>query len=386
MHQRNDSVFQLSLTEIAFTLVFILLILLGWMYFDADTKRQEALARLEQVETLPHAQEAFESVSSALRKQLSDAGVDANEVIQRLLDDSKAAAKASALEVQIQDLNAQLTALAEIKKILSQAGEAIPGSATEEALISALELRARLEEKISGMTPDMASSEPVKSKKTEKSENPVKSQKSSKAEKSVTADRADKAAATPQRLADEELATKAIAALELQQRLEQELMAQLAKPLERGQEAMLAKTLVEGLKANRSKENADLRGQVAFLKAKLEARGGRDYPPCWADETTGKVQFLFTVEVRPDAVAVTPAWPPARDADARALPGIEEVIAKSPHSYSAFRERVRGIFQKSDVLQCRHYVQLRSVVPDAVQSDRARLMVETYFYKIELPR
>lgn len=360
MHQRNDSVFQLSLTEIAFTLVFILLILLGWMYFDADQQRREALTRLEEVEALPYAQEAFESVSSALRRQLEDAGVDANEVIQRLLEDSRASANNAALRAQIDDLNAQLTALTEVKAVLAQAGESTSGKGAEAALVSALELRARLEEKILATAEDPTPSE----------------------------EQVQRTSSSPPRrtLTDQEITKKAVAALELHQRLDQELREQLAKPLKPGQEAVIAKSLVEALKSDRAKENADLRGQLAFLKAKLEARGGRDYPPCWADEVTGKVQFLFTIEVQPDGVAVVSAWPPARESDALALPGIKDVLAQSTHSYAAFRERVRGIFQQSEQRQCRHYVQLRSVIPDAVESDRARLRVESYFYKIELPR
>lgn len=134
------------------------------------------------------------------------------------------------------------------------------------------------------------------------------------------------------------------------------------------------------------KENADLRGQVAFLKNRLDARGGRDYPPCWADEKSGKVEFLFTIELRPDNVSVVPAWPPGREADARALPGIANVLSGSPHSNSSFVSHIQEIFGKSQALQCRHYVQLKSVIPDAVQSDRARLMVEYYFYKTEMRR
>src|SRR5690606_17851227 len=73
------------------------------------------------------------------------------------------------------------------------------------------------------------------------------------------------------------------------------------------------------------KENADLRGQVAFLKNRLDARGGRDYPPCWADES-GKAEFLFAVELRPEGVVISPGWPERRAADANALPGVTEAL------------------------------------------------------------
>ena len=134
------------------------------------------------------------------------------------------------------------------------------------------------------------------------------------------------------------------------------------------------------------KENADLRGQVAFLKNKLDARGGRDWPPCWADED-GKVEFLFSVDLRSDTVAVSAAWPAKREADAKALPGVGELLA-GPLSYQDFQASVQGVFEwsKRHDPQCRHYVYLRSSIGDAIQSDRARLMVENYFYKAEVRR
>ena len=42
MGKNSDSIFQLSLTEIAFTLIFMLLMILGWMYFDAQKQRLAA--------------------------------------------------------------------------------------------------------------------------------------------------------------------------------------------------------------------------------------------------------------------------------------------------------------------------------------------------------
>ena len=46
MGKNSDSIFQLSLTEIAFTLIFMLLMILGWMYFDAQKQRLAAESKL----------------------------------------------------------------------------------------------------------------------------------------------------------------------------------------------------------------------------------------------------------------------------------------------------------------------------------------------------
>lgn len=83
--------------------------------------------------------------------------------------------------------------------------------------------------------------------------------------------------------------------------------AALARELESGaKQAKDLSAISEGPEALK-KANADLRGQIAFLKARLDARGGRDYPPCWAEEMTGKVQFLFTIEILPEGLRLQPA-------------------------------------------------------------------------------
>ncbi|GHT85655.1 hypothetical protein AGMMS49543_17410 [Betaproteobacteria bacterium] len=348
----SDAVFQVSLSEIAFTLVFILLILLGWMYFHADEERREALARFDALNTQtlrPYEQEAYEQARQALASQLATRGVDADAVIERLVDSAKAAAHTAALQTRVEDLEAQLSTLTEVKAVMEKAGRAMAQTATEDVLSSALELRARLEQKIldpAGQSPRGA-----------------------------------------RQLSDLELETRLGSAVELRQQLDH-AFAELGLSIAPGHETEWARRLVDAHvnKTGDERETADLRGQIVFLRGRLEARGGRDYPPCWADEQSGRVQFLFTVELHPESITLTPSWPPAREQDARALPGIDDLLGKSPHSYAGFRERVQGIFQRSNARQCRHYIQLRSRITDAASSDRARLMVESFFYKMELAR
>ena len=180
--------------------------------------------------------------------------------------------------------------------------------------------------------------------------------------------------------------------------LKRQLKTQMNKDLIPGQEAQTVRDVVVATKSygdlaksganpgQIEKANSDLRGQIAFLKNRLDARGGRDYPPCWVDET-GNVEFLFAVELKPDSVVVVPAWPPRRETDAHALPGILDVLT-APNSNQSFVSRIQGIsgWSRSQNPECRHYVQLKSSIADAVQSDRSRLMVENYFYKTEARR
>jgi hypothetical protein len=191
-------------------------------------------------------------------------------------------------------------------------------------------------------------------------------------------------------LSAEEVRKRARQSIEGNEAIRRELQRALGREVARGREDEALRRLIDASGVTKTevlaKENADLRGQVMFLRNRLEARGGRDYPPCWADES-GKVEFLASIDLRPDAIVVAPAWPAKREADAKALPGIQELLDGS-HTFAEFQSRVSGVFdwsRKQDP-QCRHYVQLRSNISDAVQSDRARLMVENYFYKVELRR
>lgn len=325
MPSRHDQVFQLSLTELAFTVAFIVLLLLGAVLVQAQAGRAQAEAALAKVNNAEQGAAALKAAKDQLETALKAAGAsNPDEVITRLLAQADAQAEQQRLKQRIADLDAQLTALVELQKQIDRAAAGQGADITRQAVTQALATAAAL-----------------------------KSQ----------------------------------------------LKAQLNQDLPAGQEAKTVQDLVAAAKRldelaqnplnpeAARKENADLRGQVAFLKNKLDARGGRDFPPCWADES-GKVEFLLAIEARPDTLAVAPAWPANRDADARALPGMAALLSGSPHSTQDFVNRIQGIFNwsKSHDPQCRHYVQLKSAIANAVQSDRARLLVEGYFYKVEARR
>jgi hypothetical protein len=315
-----DAVFQLSLVEIAFILVFILLILAGWMYQHSGEEHGETFARPQE--------------SGAREARPHDA--------QGVFDETGAAA----LQKRVDDLETQLSALAEVKAVMDEAGKSMARMATEAALRSALELRTKLEEKI--LVPGGGKSGGAR------------------------------------QISDRDLAEQTMAALELRQQLDRALGG-LGLSIASGQEAAWARDLVAAHveKATGSRENADLRGQVAFLLSRLEAQGERYFPPCWADEHSGRVQFLFNLELRPNLIAVTPAWPPVREMDAIMLPGMNELLARSPHAHATFQERAQGIFQHGNARRCRHYVQLRNRITDAANAEQAQSMVEALFHKAE---
>lgn len=358
MTQRNDMVFQLSLSEIAFTISFLLLLLLGYLVFREQTGREAAEAALAEAQSNERAAFAeLHAIKSALSPGLQrDGGPSPDEIITELVAAGEIRADRDRLRQRVADLDAGLTALTELQRQAQTAAQA-----RRPEIESALSLQEQV--------------------------------------RSLMEDDADASlqAAGPKGT-DAHLPDRVKSALATALELKKQLKAQLDKELAPGREAQTIQDVVAAARSysdlagspggsgHVKRENADLRGQVAFLKNRLEARGGRDYPPCWADEKTGKVEFLFFVEVKPNSVIVEPAWPPNRDADARALPGIERILSDSPHSNPNFVRRIQGIFNKSRECQCRHFVRLKSTIDNAVQSDRSRLMVENYFYKSEVRR
>ncbi len=113
------------------------------------------------------------------------------------------------------------------------------------------------------------------------------------------------------------------------------------------------------------------------------------FPSCWIDKN-GKIDFLLSVNLTDNGVITTPAWSKERENDANALPNIQQLLAKGePISIEAFKTNAQDIFRYSEnnkPEECRFYVRLSSTISDAVKSDRARLAVESVFYKDEKRR
>jgi hypothetical protein len=409
--QSNDQVFQLSLTEIAFTIAFILLLLLGYLVVKEQIERKAAEAELAKVQSSERATQALDAAREALRAALQGTGVGSpDEVVTRLVAAEDARAERDRLKKQVEDLDAKLTALEELRKRLEEAASSSrPGIARDEvsaALALQDQVRKALEEADTAPPParQPTASAPLAAPSGTSSSLDTTARRAAAAsatrpsalrESSSKSDDSSKTSRDRQR--DAETLARVRQAIAATGEFRKQLKAQLNRELAPGKETETVRDVVAAAKGYGElakagvnpeqirKENSDLRGQVAFLKNRLDARGGRDYPPCWADES-GKVEFLFAVEVKPDLVVVTAAWPPRREA-ASHLPGMAEVLA-GPHSNQQFVNRIQGIFNwsKSQDPECRHYVQLKSSISDAVQSDRARLMVENFFYKTEVRR
>lgn len=384
MTKRNDQIFQLSLTEIAFTIVFVLLLLLGYLVIKEQTERVAAEAALAKVQSTEQAAAALELAKGQLKVTLGEAGAgNPDQIISKLIESDAIRAEREVLAKKVEDLDAKLTALTELQNLISKSPAPEKAEVVRSEIDSALALQ-RLVRKslIEDSVETVESSQPPQV-------GTIQPSAIASAATIVSAKKSPTNAVVMERVKQSMVATS---------EFKKQLKEKLDRSIRGGEEVAAIRDVVSAAKSFGElgkgglnpevikKENSDLRGQVAFLKNKL-ARGGLDYPPCWADEN-GKIDFLFLVELKPDSILVSPAWPSRRESDAKKLPGIEEVLAGGPMSSQKFIDRVQGIFNwsKSQNPECRHYVHLKSSINDAVISDRTRLMVENYFYKAEVRR
>lgn len=134
--------------------------------------------------------------------------------------------------------------------------------------------------------------------------------------------------------------------------------------------------------AEQQKEISKLRESNNYYRV----RAGLDKPPCWLKDNQPEYMFSVTLQ-RDNTVQVLPIWPEDRDAEARAVPGVIDMVEKKNMSVGEFRRLAAPILRDSDNQKpdaCRYYVQLRNLVPDRKTADISRLIVEQYFYKLEL--
>lgn len=136
-----------------------------------------------------------------------------------------------------------------------------------------------------------------------------------------------------------------------------------------------------------AKENADLKGMVSNLRAKLGAGRGADYPPCWANER-GQIQYIFnmslmdngTIQVHDNAI-------PERAADQAKLP-LQYVRYDSPMDPTEFNHVLLPLFNYSQQHdpQCRFFVRVYDQTSDSNKlTYKASLRtVERFFYKLAM--
>ncbi|MDH4381362.1 MAG: hypothetical protein QE509_05690, partial [Gammaproteobacteria bacterium] len=136
MTRRNDQVFQLSLTEIAFTIAFLLLLLLGYLVFMGQAARQDAEKKLADAQTAQSAADALNSAKTALATLLQNAGIsNPDEVITKLVASEELRVERDKLQQRVDDLDARLTALTELQNQVEKVAASQRSAVTQDEVL-----------------------------------------------------------------------------------------------------------------------------------------------------------------------------------------------------------------------------------------------------------
>ena len=136
----------------------------------------------------------------------------------------------------------------------------------------------------------------------------------------------------------------------------------------------IVKLIEENKKTKR--ESNELKNQNKYLRIKTEGHGP---PPCWVNPK-GKEEYLFRIILKNGIYIIEKDWPEHRQADAMALPSVNEMVGKS-FDRNSFRKLALPIKKNGVENECVHYV----VRADHVENDKPtyKFMMRTmndYFY------
>lgn len=385
--RKTDQVFPVSLSEIAFTLVFLLMLLLGFMVLRERKDNDEAkahIALLEQRQLEPQAAAAAASAmaaaQSSLAQAMAQAGVGSPEqvaqVVQEFVNVGEHKARQQLLQQEVLDLTRKLVALEELRNRVEQAGRKVDEQLTREEVEQAIALR----DEVSKLVEPSPAPGAQSSATAASSANP--NQSKGKPAKPVDSQQAV------------EQIRQAIAAAKA---LREQAKAKLGVDVPPGQEPVFVRDVIEGARQAAAaatdesspdalrRENANLRATVAFYDKRDKLRG-LDHPPCWMDADS-KIEYIFNVQTTAGGFVVSRGWLPHREAQARASAGFNEIMAggESPVSAAQFAQGAKPFldYGKAQSPECRHFVYLSSTISDADRRDEARRLVNSFFYVLE---
>ncbi|MDR7283164.1 hypothetical protein J2X84_001988 [Pseudomonas corrugata] len=347
MSQKNDQVFNLSITEIWMVIAFLLLLLTGYQVYKLNSEKIALEQKVVSFDNIDEREKALQNTTAELKARLAGMSIkNPDEVISKLVDASKARDEASQLKVLLTQKEQEVTALAAIDKALQESSSNDKSEQAKRLVLETLMSYDQLKKLVTKPNQEVQPTDVVKRVEA----------------LNATEQFLKTAMATEGDLTDtqiQELVTNAQA------------FAQAEK---------------DGLNpATLQKTNTDLRGQVQFLQNRLNKGKGGDFPPCWAD-SAGKPEMFLTVFLKENDLTFEPAWPPSRLADAQALPGFNDLMANSNRSYDGFLRATQAIKALGEKNECRYFVRLASQIQDAPTSDKRRIQVENNFYKIEVRR
>lgn len=139
MSQKNDQVFNLSITEIWMVLAFILLLLTGWQVWKLTNEKNSLEQRVAGLNDLSDREKAIDEATIALKVKLKHLGIkNPDEVIAKLIDASKARDESERLKVLLTQKDEHLAALAPIDKALEESGSKDKGEDAKRLVLETL--------------------------------------------------------------------------------------------------------------------------------------------------------------------------------------------------------------------------------------------------------
>lgn len=347
MSQKNDQVFNLSITEIWMVLAFLLLLLTGWQVWKLTNDKRSLEQKIAGLGEFRDREKAVDEATNALKAKLKHLGIEnPDEIIAKLVDASKARDESERLKVLLTQKDELLATLAPIDKALEESGSSDKGQDAKRLVLETLMSYEQLKRLVIDPSKDVKPTDVVK--------------------------RVQELSATEALIKD---------GLKTESTPSNEQIQQMVKDA-----AAYADAERSGLNPiTLQKANSDLKGQVQYLNNRLNRGKGGDLPPCWVD-SAGKPQMFLTVFLKDDNLTFEPAWPSSRLTDAQALPGFDELMAKTTRGYEDFIRSTYAIKALGERNECRYFVRLTSQIQSAPISDRRRIQVESNFYKIETRR
>lgn len=123
----------------------------------------------------------------------------------------------------------------------------------------------------------------------------------------------------------------------------------------------------------------------------LTKRAGLDLPPCWLSDD-GKPQYMFSVKVSENAkmVTVNSIWPSERQDEALLMNPVQNIVKYDGKQmplnvFTKLAREIRAIDDKNPQGACRHYIRYdgRSIT-NAHESRRTRIEINSSFYMYEV--
>ncbi|MDN7135364.1 hypothetical protein [Pseudidiomarina terrestris] len=138
---------------------------------------------------------------------------------------------------------------------------------------------------------------------------------------------------------------------------------------------------LKNLVASLDSQIMSLQGQNLNLREKLADEGnGLVHPPCWADPTTGDIEYIYHVTINESSMTLKPAWPANRSFDVDSNPDITAAVGTYDQS-AGFWNATRSIYRNSLEQECRHFVLIEDQAVSKESFKKYLLTAERHFYK-----